>query len=192
MSERNATDPFLSTRVVARSSCSMQCALWGVPGGCRVYPARKSRVHAHGVHTQRALSAQRQFNNTSCAPRASARDKPRTRERRRAPRMAPTRPIQKKQSTVSVFWVLWALLGTPGYLSTHLGVLRKRCAMASVKKYPRVVLSTPGTSGYHLLYKQVLRAVPQNPPHRVSFNRGHDVTPPLLRSWSKAGPRASA
>ena len=35
--------------------------------------------------------------------------------------------------------------------------------MTSVKRYPRVVLSTPGTSGYRLSYKQVLRAVPHNP-----------------------------
>ena len=31
--------------------------------------------------------------------------------------------------------------------------------MASVKVYPRAILSTPGTSGYRLSYKMVLRAV---------------------------------
>ena len=36
--------------------------------------------------------------------------------------------------------------------------------MASVKRYPRMVLSTPGTSGYRLSYKRVLRVVPHKPP----------------------------
>ena len=35
--------------------------------------------------------------------------------------------------------------------------------IASVNRYPRMVLSTPGTSGYRLSYKQVLRAVPHKP-----------------------------
>ena len=32
--------------------------------------------------------------------------------------------------------------------------------MASVKIYPRAILSTPGTSGYEISCKRVLRAVP--------------------------------
>ena len=32
--------------------------------------------------------------------------------------------------------------------------------IASFKRYPRTILSTPGTSGYRLSYKRVLRAVP--------------------------------
>ena len=47
--------------------------------------------------------------------------------------------------------------------------------MTSDKGYPRMVLSTPGTSGYRLSYKQVLRALPTNPSDRVSFNRGYDI-----------------
>ena len=47
--------------------------------------------------------------------------------------------------------------------------------MTSVQRYPRTILSTPGTSGYRLSYKQVIRVVPQNLPDRVSFNRGHDM-----------------
>ena len=35
--------------------------------------------------------------------------------------------------------------------------------MASVKRYPRAILSTPGTSGYRLSYKRVLRVVPHKP-----------------------------
>ena len=34
---------------------------------------------------------------------------------------------------------------------------------ASVKIYPRAILSTPGTSGYYISYKRVLRAVLQKP-----------------------------
>ena len=47
--------------------------------------------------------------------------------------------------------------------------------MASVKTYPRMVLSTPGTSVYRLAYKHdlVLRAVPRKTPPGVYFNRGH-------------------
>ena len=53
---------------------------------------------------------------------------------------------------------------------------RTRQVIASVKRYPRAVLSTPGTSGYRLSYKLVLRAVPaQNLSDGVSFNRGHEV-----------------
>ena len=35
---------------------------------------------------------------------------------------------------------------------------------ASAKTYPRAILGTPATSGYRLLYKMVLRAVPHKPP----------------------------
>ena len=43
--------------------------------------------------------------------------------------------------------------------------LQKRLdeVMASVKRYPCAVLSTPGTSGYRLSYKRVLRVVPHKP-----------------------------
>ena len=34
---------------------------------------------------------------------------------------------------------------------------------ASVKRYPRAILSTPGTSGYYISYNRVLRAVLQKP-----------------------------
>ena len=44
-----------------------------------------------------------------------------------------------------------------------------------VKRYPRMILSTPGTSGCRLSYKQVLLAVPPNPSDRVSFDRAHDL-----------------
>ena len=36
--------------------------------------------------------------------------------------------------------------------------------IASVKRYPRTILSTPGTSGYDISYKSVRRAVPHKPP----------------------------
>ena len=39
---------------------------------------------------------------------------------------------------------------------------------ASVKRYPRAILSTPGTSGHRLPYKCVLRALPTNPSDRAS------------------------
>ena len=39
---------------------------------------------------------------------------------------------------------------------------QRRYLMASVKRYPRAILSTPGTSGYRLSYKRVLR-VAQTP-----------------------------
>ena len=35
--------------------------------------------------------------------------------------------------------------------------------MASVERYPRATLSTPGTSGYYISYNRVLRAVLQTP-----------------------------
>ena len=35
--------------------------------------------------------------------------------------------------------------------------------MASGNRYPRAVLSTPGTSGYRLSYKRVLRVLPHKP-----------------------------
>ena len=41
--------------------------------------------------------------------------------------------------------------------------------MASVKIYPRAILSTPGTSGYRLSYKMVRRAVPHKPPRSGIF-----------------------
>ena len=47
---------------------------------------------------------------------------------------------------------------------------------ASVQRYPRAILSTPGTSGYRLSYKTGTRSstspIPQD---RVSFNRGPEV-----------------
>ena len=39
-----------------------------------------------------------------------------------------------------------------------------RQLIASVKRHPRTVLSTPGTSGYRLSYKRVLSEVLQKPP----------------------------
>ena len=35
--------------------------------------------------------------------------------------------------------------------------------IASVKIYPRAILGTPGTSGYRVSYKRVLRVVPHKP-----------------------------
>ena len=50
--------------------------------------------------------------------------------------------------------------------------LRRRVLhlMTSVKRYPRAVLSTPGTSGYRLSYKSILTEVLKNLSDRVSFN----------------------
>ena len=45
--------------------------------------------------------------------------------------------------------------------------------IASVNRYPHTILSTPGTSGYHLAYK----LVHNKPTDRVSFNRGRDQQP---------------
>ena len=74
-----------------------------------------------------------------------------------------------------------ALLGAPvvGYLSERVfgyvhnsardvQVRRRRNqtnnnTRASVKRYPRAILSTPGTSGYYISYNRVLRVVLQNP-----------------------------
>ena len=47
--------------------------------------------------------------------------------------------------------------------------------MASVKRCPRAILSTPGTSGYYISNNRVLRAVLQKPLRWVSFNRGHHI-----------------
>ena len=41
--------------------------------------------------------------------------------------------------------------------------LRSGSDMASVKRYPRAILNTPGTSGYYISYNRVLRAVLQKP-----------------------------
>ena len=43
-------------------------------------------------------------------------------------------------------------------------LLRPQCAMTSVKLYPRMIMSTPGTRGYRLSYKRVLRVVHHKPP----------------------------
>ena len=51
---------------------------------------------------------------------------------------------------------------------TH--VLTALCKIrASVKRYPRTILSTPDTSGYRLSYKRVLRTVPHKPPRGGIF-----------------------
>ena len=56
----------------------------------------------------------------------------------------------------------------------HLSSVAPHCFechfMASVKRDPRAILSTPGTSGYRLSYKWVLRVVPHKLSDRVSFN----------------------
>ena len=62
-----------------------------------------------------------------------------------------------------------ALLTSAKSPTTSTGYLREqpygvRDFRASVKRYPRAILSTPGTSGYDISYKRVLRATP---PDRV-------------------------
>ena len=48
------------------------------------------------------------------------------------------------------------------YHSFYKGLLLPPAFMTSVKRYLRTILSTPGTAGYRLLYKQVLRVVPHS------------------------------
>ena len=61
---------------------------------------------------------------------------------------------------VCVGCVDW-IVGARGWFASAQSSGRDRHhIMASVNRYPRAVLSTPGTSGYRLSYKLLLRAVP--------------------------------
>ena len=56
-----------------------------------------------------------------------------------------------------------------------------RSIMTSVKRHPRMVSSTPGTSGYRhsckrVLRVRVLRVTQKSPPDRVYVNGGYDIT----------------